>query len=344
MNTQENVKYIFLDVVGFSHKRTIEAQTQIIGSLNSLVRATIIEFQINKRKAIYLPTGDGICIAFIDIAKPFDLPVSFSLKLLEKVKKWNDEQEDGMYKYEIRIGINENIDNIVIDINGKRNVSGSGINYSQRIMNIADGNQILLGYSSYEKICDREMYFNKFKEFDATVKHGKVLKVYQYVNNEIDFLNSEQPSFFRKPEEIRYRPSLEIGIYSCILREYESNIQQILDANSIDYISLHIALIYIAKRLAEKSISTNFDKQDHYDEFDAYFVNGTININQCVEDIKKYGIIPKIDLETKLVNDLLKKYEYYFISESKYFSLSKDGERYQDDHFSKINISELINK
>ncbi len=66
-------KYIFLDVVGFSRGRSVEAQTDIVNSLNDLVRDVITKNNVAKERVIYLPTGDGICIALLNIEEPFDV-------------------------------------------------------------------------------------------------------------------------------------------------------------------------------------------------------------------------------------------------------------------------------
>ena len=54
------VKYIFLDVVNYSNERTVEAQTEIINTLNTIVKETLEPFNLNNENLIYLPTGDGI--------------------------------------------------------------------------------------------------------------------------------------------------------------------------------------------------------------------------------------------------------------------------------------------
>ena len=77
-----------------------------------------------------------------------------------------------MRKFHVRIGINENVDNLIIDINGKLNVAGSGINMSQRIMSCCDGGQILISQTVYEFLSAREEYMNLFKVYPATGKHN----------------------------------------------------------------------------------------------------------------------------------------------------------------------------
>ena len=143
-------KYIFLDVVGFTYNRSVEAQSDIVHSLNEIVKASLDEYSIHDDNRIFLPTGDGICIALLnieclhDIASAYDIHVKIALGILKRLEEHNTSTEDVQRKFKLRIGINENIDNLVEDVNGNRNVAGDGINLAQRVMSLADGNQILI--------------------------------------------------------------------------------------------------------------------------------------------------------------------------------------------------------
>src|SRR5712691_1684529 len=133
-----SAKYIFLDIVSYSHGRSVEAQTDIISTLNQLVRESVAGFEITTEKLIYLPTGDGICIALLDVESPYDLHIRLPLAILAKLLEYNQETFDEMRTFKVRIGLNANTDNLVTDINGQRNVSGAGINLAQRVMNTGD--------------------------------------------------------------------------------------------------------------------------------------------------------------------------------------------------------------
>jgi class 3 adenylate cyclase len=100
-----------------------------------------------------------------------------------------------MRKFNIRVGINENIDNLIIDINGNKNISGAGINHASRIEGQADPAQILVGNSVYEKLVQREKYMKAFNSYTALVKHGLPLKVHQLINKSLLYLNNEIPDY-----------------------------------------------------------------------------------------------------------------------------------------------------
>jgi len=196
------VKYIFLDVVAYT-KRTIEAQCDIITTLNKIVKDTVDELSIGEGSVIYIPTGDGICIALVDATLPYDIHVSIAKDILSRLWMHNQFEEDKSRKFEVRIGINQSDDNLVKDINDRENVTGGGINNARRIMDLADGSQILVSSTVYDILHLREKYLNAFAKYAAPVKHGLVLDVYQLVKADIEGLNVNPPSTFatpRKPE------------------------------------------------------------------------------------------------------------------------------------------------
>ncbi len=186
-------KYVFLDIVGFSEGRTVEAQTDIIGVLNDIVRKALHDLKIVEKSRILLPTGDGLCIALLDITDPYDMHVQVALKILELLHAYDLKQEDVMRKFSIRIGVNENTDNLVTDVNGNRNVAGAGITLAQRIMDQAEGGNIFIGQTVYNHLNQREKYVSKFKRFVVPAKHGRQIEVYLYVDSSVACLNSQEP-------------------------------------------------------------------------------------------------------------------------------------------------------
>lgn len=202
------IQHVFLDVVRFTQNRTVEAQAHIVGALNEIVRASLEEVETPSPDCILLPTGDGIAIA-IPQSEPFDLSLKLAQNILTNLHNYNTKTQDQQRKFEIRIGINQNSDNIIIDINGNRNVAGRGINMAQRIMSLADGGQIMLGQQVFEILREREAYANFFRELPGKDKHGAQFSVYQYIRNDIQGLNQEIPSQLRptspaKPQMSEY--------------------------------------------------------------------------------------------------------------------------------------------
>lgn len=219
-------KHIFLDVVSFTHKRSVEAQSEIVHNLNRIVETSLDELSIDREKIIFLPTGDGICIALLNIEEPYDVHVEVATGIIRGVHRHSQVERDEMRRFSVRIGINANIDNIVTDINKRKNLAGAGINMAARIMNTADGNQIIVGESVFDTLRDREKYMHSFKSHVATVKHGLTLRVYQLVDAKFVGLNTETPKEFEfgeKPQDRKLPPfSQKIAYYLALLIKYKS--------------------------------------------------------------------------------------------------------------------------
>jgi class 3 adenylate cyclase len=188
------VKYVFLDVVAYT-RRTIEAQCDVIAVLNKIVKSAIDRYGIGYDSVIYIPTGDGMCIAFIEPLLPYDIHVTIALDILRRIWVYNQRMRDKERRFEVRIGINQSDDNLLEDINGRRNVAGSGINAARRIMDLADGSQILVSRTVYDTLRQRKKYSNAFgNEFTKAIKHDVVLEVYQLVRANIAGLDGNPPS------------------------------------------------------------------------------------------------------------------------------------------------------
>jgi hypothetical protein len=179
----------------------------------------------------------------------------FSFKLLESIQEHNQREKDEARRFKVRIGINENQDNLIRDINGVNNLAGSGINRAQRVMDLADESQILLGHASYEVLRFRELYMKHFREFTALDKHGEAFYVYQFVDEELGYLNSATPQVFMTHEaaDLGKRPLTELCAWTIAIahkrhnffaaRKDEARFTQI--ANTLLY---HLALDEVSRR------------------------------------------------------------------------------------------------
>lgn len=196
--TVDLVRYVFLDVVGFTHERSVEAQTEIIAKLNDIVSTKSRE--ITSEKTIFIPTGDGICIGMVG-KSAFDAHIKLALNILESIHNHNSATSNLMLKFEVRVGINENSDNIVLDINEGENIAGTGINMASRIMGLADASQILVSTTVYEALSTRAAYMGSFRQYKSKIKHGYKIRVYQYIMKDKPGLNISPPSIFQQPKQ-----------------------------------------------------------------------------------------------------------------------------------------------
>jgi len=189
-----NAKYIFLDIVGFTRDRSVNAQADIIKELNTIVSETINEKQVAAGDRFYLPTGDGLCIVLL-LEHPIDITIQIALGILERLANYNAVISDEARRFEVRIGIESGEDVLVTDINGRQNIAGEGINTASRTMDLADGGQILVGQRVYDSLKVRDNYHpEKFRHYPAIVKHGTQLSVYQFIDQGHAGLNLMTPS------------------------------------------------------------------------------------------------------------------------------------------------------
>lgn len=257
------IKYIFLDIISFTNNRSVEAQADLIGYLNSVVNETLEKHNLatdqdilpeSHGKSILIPTGDGICIALIDVGDEYDIHLRVALDILALIDKHNSETPDDMRKFEVRIGLNENVDNLVTDINGNQNVAGMGINMAQRTMSQADGSQILVGQATHETLFAREQYMESFRRYKAKAKHGIEFDVYQYIDEDKTGLNIKTPEVFFLPRPVVKGPlkltkSAAYYLAHAIKNENFFISKKGVYPNSATIILLH----FLARDSAEKS-------------------------------------------------------------------------------------------
>lgn len=198
-----SVKHVYLDIVGFSKDRTAESQTAIHDVLKRIVRESIEAHGISPRRLLLSPAGDGVCIVLLNVDSPYDIHVRIALTILKKLNEYNSAVHDPAVRFEIRIGVNAGLDDLVTDINGFRTIIGAGINEAQRIMSVADAGQVLVGDAVFAILKHRRQYASAFRSYAATVKHGLVLQVHQLVASQHPFLNVTVPEEFQSGANIR---------------------------------------------------------------------------------------------------------------------------------------------
>ena len=174
------IRYIVIDVVDFSRNRSIEAQTEIMNRLARVVRVALQCCVEDREQVLCLPTGDGVCIGLIDQLDPFDPDIRIALMVLEQLHVLNLAERDPECRFGVRVGLNENQDNLVRDVAGGRNVVGLGINMAQRVMSLAGPFQLFLGASVHERLSQRRQYRAHLQPVQAIVKHGQRLLCYAY--------------------------------------------------------------------------------------------------------------------------------------------------------------------
>jgi hypothetical protein len=199
----QQVYYIFLDVVSFS-TRSNNAQTAVIKSLNKMVKHAVKHLEIEG--ILYLPTGDGLCICLLRLEK-VQICMELACKILQLIEEKRNTEKEESRKFEVRVGINENVDHLVVDINGNTNVAGAGINLAQRVMSVADGSQLILSANAHDIFNAIEPYRGTFKEYKVRIKHNLEIMVYHYLGvtekNVVPWLNRNTPSTLQPVKRIQ---------------------------------------------------------------------------------------------------------------------------------------------
>src|SRR5215469_7513488 len=163
-----------MDIVGFS-KLLVDQQAECSHRLNQIVRNTD-QFRAAETagRLIRLPTGDGMVLVF------FTSPEAPTRCAMEIANALRDAS------FGVRMGIHSGAVNQVVDVDGRSNLAGTGINLAQRVMDCGDAGHILLSKRAAE---DLEQYskwrprLHNLGEFE--VKHGIKLEIINLYTNEI---------------------------------------------------------------------------------------------------------------------------------------------------------------
>jgi TolB-like protein/class 3 adenylate cyclase/Flp pilus assembly protein TadD len=153
---------LFMDIVGCSKLPTDE-QKRIVGRLQELVRESV-EFQRSREtdQLISLPTGDGMALVFFN---KLDAAVLCAVEITKAI------QAESLCR--IRMGVNTGPVFVMDDINGKRNVSGAGINRAERVMSCGGDAHILLSDSAAESLRQLSGWQDKIHDVgECQVKDG----------------------------------------------------------------------------------------------------------------------------------------------------------------------------
>src|SRR5436309_8824242 len=173
---------LFVDIVAYS-KMASDDQRAAIEKLNQIVQSTD-EFrkEESENRLLKLATGDGMALIFYH--SPED-PVECALEISRAIK----EQHSNL---RLRMGVHSGPVSGVVDVNGRANVAGAGINTAQRVMDCGDAGHILVSTRVAEDL-------EQFKHWrphlyhlgECEVKHGERIEIVNLFTAELG--NSERP-------------------------------------------------------------------------------------------------------------------------------------------------------
>jgi len=175
---------LFIDIVGYS-KLLIDQQRRSLEQLNEIVRSTE---QFRKAEAnhrlITIPTGDGMALVFYNTP---EAPVECALEVGRAVKEYPE--------LRLRMGVHSGPVSGVVDVSGRANIAGAGINIAQRVMDCGDAEHILLSKHVAEDL-EQLGHWKKHLHVlgEAEVKHGAHVSVVNLYTEELG--NPEMPQKF----------------------------------------------------------------------------------------------------------------------------------------------------
>src|SRR6476620_11117793 len=171
---------LFIDIVGYS-KLSINEQHATVEELNQVVR---VSEQFQRAEAagrlLKIATGDGMALVFY--TSP-EAPAHCALEISRALK-----EHPGLY---VRMGIHSGPVSGVIDVNGRPNLAGAGLNIAQRVMDCGDVGHILLSKHVAEDLEEYEQWRPLLHDLGACeVKHGMRVTI---VNLYADQVGNPQP-------------------------------------------------------------------------------------------------------------------------------------------------------
>src|SRR5205807_4637516 len=177
---------LFIDIVGYSKLVTHE-QRRLLELLNQVVRkAEHFRTAEANERLITVPTGDGMALVFYNTP---EAPVECALEISGAARE-NPELK-------LRMGIHSGPVSGVVDVSGRSNIAGAGINIAQRVMDCGDAGHVLVSRHMAEDLEQFGHWRRHLHDLgECEVKHGGRISVVNLYTEELG--NPEVPQKFRQ--------------------------------------------------------------------------------------------------------------------------------------------------
>ena len=175
---------LFIDIVGYSKLVTSE-QRRLLELLNQIVRESE-HFRLAeaKHRLLTVPTGDGMALVFYNTP---EAPVESALEISSAASEHSELQ--------LRMGIHSGPVSGVVDVSGRSNIAGAGINIAQRVMDCGDSGHILVSKHMAEDLEQYGHWKQRLHDLgECEVKHGVRVSVVNLYTE--DHGNPEVPQKF----------------------------------------------------------------------------------------------------------------------------------------------------
>ena len=176
---------LFIDIAGYS-KLSINQQRAVVDELAEVVRGSD---QFQKAEAaerlIKIPTGDGMALVFY--TSP-EAPVQCAVEISGALKEHPSLQ--------LRMGVHSGPVSGVIDVTGRANLAGAGLNIAQRVMDCGDAGHILISKHAAEDLEEYEHWRPLLHDLGACeVKHGVRVAIVNLYTDQVG--NPQLPKKFQ---------------------------------------------------------------------------------------------------------------------------------------------------
>src|SRR4029453_16814252 len=175
----------------------IDEQRDYLHTLNEVVRETD-SFRAAEAagKLTRLPTGDGMALVF---ATTPDAPVSCALQVSKALRSHPELQ--------VRMGIHSGPVSGVVDVSGRSNIAGAGINLAQRVMDCGDAGHILLSKSVADDLEQYRQWRSHLHDLgECEVKHDVRVHVVNLYTDKLG--NRELPEKFQQVKATLTAPAI----------------------------------------------------------------------------------------------------------------------------------------
>ncbi|MGI8956140.1 MAG: adenylate/guanylate cyclase domain-containing protein [Chthoniobacterales bacterium] len=175
---------LFIDIVGYS-KLLIDEEKKWLRQLTEIVLATAQVREATNEQLVRLPTGDGMALVFRNSSEE---PAQCALEPAQALREHPE--------IRVRMGVHSGPVSEVIDLNGRINIAGDGINMAQRVMDCGDAGHILLSKRVADDLATYRHWLSQLHDLgECEVKHGVRVHVFNLYTDEAG--NSELPAKLR---------------------------------------------------------------------------------------------------------------------------------------------------
>src|SRR5438067_7119981 len=184
---------LFIDIVGYS-KLSINEQNAAVDELTQIVRS---KEQFQKAEAserlVKIATGDGVALVFY--TSP-EAPVRCAVELSRALKDHR--------RLRVRMGIHSGPVSGVVDVTGRTNLAGAGLNLARRVMDCGDAGHILLSKHVAEDLAEFEEWRRLLHDLGTCeVKHGMQVAIVNLWSDDVG--NRQLPQKFQALKKQRAR-------------------------------------------------------------------------------------------------------------------------------------------